>query len=326
MSMVTESKMQFDDATVHVRVTGDGPPVVLINGLGTHTAMWAVLERELSTCRVIEFDLPGAGQSEVPRRPWSMKQLARLTVAVMHECGVDRADMLGYSMGGMIAQQVAADSPDRVRRIVLAASTPGVGAVQGNIKALLNIVTPIRYLSSGAYEKTIGSLAGGRARYDKAWVAEQGKLRREHAPSWRGYFGQLASMKSWSALPMLAGIRHPVLVLAGDDDPLTPVVNAMMLSYLLPNGRLKVFPDEGHLMMLDSTSPALPAIREFLAADDLDAAPVWQTAKSVTAEELRTALAQPGFQLPPWSITNARMRRQWLGLDGSLAPTSAGDA
>jgi pimeloyl-ACP methyl ester carboxylesterase len=237
----------------------------------------------------------------------------------MDEFGVERAHVLGYSMGGIVAQQLAHDAPERVERLVLVATSPGVGAVQGDIKALLNIVTPLRYLSPRLYTKTIGSMAGGRARHDPAWAAEQGELRLTRPPSWRGYLGQLHSMRSWSGLPLLGDITHPTLVVAGDDDPLTPVVNGMMVAHLLRNGRLLVVPGEGHLMVLDADSRAHPAIRDFLSAKDLDRAPVWNEAAKVEAEDVEAALEGTSWQLPPWSVFNDRARQRWLQMRDSAA-------
>ena len=180
-------------------------------------------------------------------------------------------------MGGVVAQQLAHDAPERVERLVLLATTPGRGAFQGGLKARINIATPVRYLSPFLYAKTIGSLVGGRARHDAAWVAEQGLLRLQHMPSWRGYFSQLRSIVNWSAFEFLRDVPHATLILAGDDDPLIPVINGMILSYLLPNARLLVVRSEGHLMMMDQDSRTHPAIREFLTADDLETTGIWHS-------------------------------------------------
>ena len=312
--------IRLPDARVYVRERGSGPALLLINGLGAHTAMWEPLERTLSGFRIVEFDLPGAGESEVPWKPVSVTRLARLSTDLMDHFGIRRADVLGYSMGGIVAQQLAATEPDRVRRLVLVATTPGVGQMQGDLKALLNIMTPLRYMSRHAYARTIGSLVGGRARHDGNWIAEQGRVRLQHAPSWRGYLGQLASIATWSGLPLHAKIEAPVLVVTGDDDPLTPVVNAMLLTHMLPNARLLVCHDEGHLIVMDQESEAHPAIREFLTAPRLSRTKVWREASTVSAEELEIALFAAPFQLPPLSIFNQRARRRWL-TSAASAPT-----
>jgi len=318
-SIVTEGIISLGAGSVFARSVGDGPPVLLINGLSLHTATWGVLERNLEGHRIIEFDLPGAGQSDVPKWPVSIRSLARLTTSVLDHFQIERADVVGFSMGGIIAQQLAADAPERVRRLVLMATTPGVGGMQGDPKAMLSLAAPLRFFSPQAYAKSLGSLTGGRGRRDKVWIAEQTRLRMEYKPEWKGYFGQMASIAPWSGLPRLARVNHPTLVLAGDDDPLTPVVNGMMLAHLLPNGRLTVLSGEGHLMVMDADSMAHPAIREFLSAQSLDKAPVWQQAVTVSGAQLQAALATSGRQLPPWSIANARMRRRWLRPAGESA-------
>jgi pimeloyl-ACP methyl ester carboxylesterase len=297
---------------VHVRELGEGPPLLLINGLGANTSMWRPLERTLEGFRIVEFDLPGSGRSGVPWKPLSVGALARLATSVMDRLGIERADVLGYSMGGIVAQQLAADAPERVRRLVLVATSPGVGAMQGDLKAMLSFFSPLAFLSPERYAKTMGSLAGGRAGRDSAWMAEQGAASPDYAPSLRGYLGQMLTISVWSGLPLLSRIDHPVLVVAGDDDPLTPVANGMMLAHLLVDGRLLVLEGEGHLMLLDPDSPAHPAIHGFLAADRLDRALVWKAAAKVGAQDLERELAATGTQLPPWSIANALMRRRWL--------------
>lgn len=313
MTGAREATIRFPEARVHVREVGEGRPLLLINGLGAYTAMWGTLEeRALDGFRIIEFDLPGAGRSEAPWRPVSVPRLARLVNSVMDRFGMDRADILGYSMGGMVAQQLAADAPERVRRLVLVASTPGLGGMQGDLKAMLNIAVPLRYLSSRLYVRTMGAVAGGRARHDGAWIAEQAAMRLQRPPSWRGYLGQLLSIAPWTGLPLLPRIHHPVLVVTGDDDPLTPIVNGKLLAHLLPQGRLLVCEGEGHLMVLDAESRAHPAIRGFLTAEHLEQARVWNEASAVDPAELQRALAGAPLQVPPWNVVSGLLRRRWV--------------
>lgn len=305
----------FPDATVFVREVGAGAPLLLINGLGAHTGMWRAFEGAMPGYRLVEFDLPGAGQSPVPTKPVSIDRLARLATAVMDRYGLDRPDVLGYSMGGMVAQQLAATYPDRVRRLVLAATTPGVGSVQVQLKALVNIVTPIRYASPRLYARTIGSLVGGRARSDVAWVTEQAALRLEHRPTWRGYMSQMRSMGGWSSLPLLRTISQPTLVLAGSDDPLAPATNAKIIAHLVPDSRLLILEGEGHLLMVDDRSAAHAAVHEFLAAADVERSEVWRQGLDVDAGDVRAALAAAPRQLPPLSVLDTWARRRWLRLD-----------
>ena len=315
MSVTTGRMIRFPEGRVFVREVGEGAPLLLINGLGAHTAMWAQLEQALPGFRLVDCDRPGAGRSAVPWRPVSIRRLARLSAAVMEEFGIASGDVLGYSMGGVVAQQLAADHPERVRRMVLAATTPGVGAVLGDLRALANIITPARYLSPKLYARSVGSLVGGRARHDGAFVAEQSGMRFQHAPTWRGYLGQLQSMATWTGLPVLPRISHPTLLVFGGDDPLAPVVNGMIIAHLLPRGRLLVYPDEGHLLVMDPDSVCQADIRDFLTAEPLERSGAWARAAEVDSEQLRTALARVRRQVPPWSVANALARRRWLALD-----------
>ena len=310
-----EGTLRFRDVDVYVREIGSGPPVLLINGLGAHTSMWATVEQTLAGFRLLQFDLPGAGQSGVPGSSITIPDLAQLAIAVMDHFGVKRAHVIGYSMGGIVAQQLVHDAPRRVQRLVLVATSPGRGSFLGAALALINISTPMRYISARLYALTIGSLVGGRARHDSLWIADQGLLRLKHPPTWRGYLRQLQSIARWSGFPILGKISHDVLVIAGDDDPLVPVVNTMMLTHMLRKGRLLLLRNEGHLMAMDSESRLHPAIREFLGARDLKKAQVWHCATPVDVKELKIALAGVGLQALPWS-PGAGVRRRWL-LSGS---------
>jgi pimeloyl-ACP methyl ester carboxylesterase len=291
----------------------DGPPILLINGIGAHTRMWGLMERTLAGSRVISFDAPGAGRSSNPRGVVSVRTLAALAVEILDRSEVEKADAIGYSMGGIVLQQMLADYPSRVRRGVLIGTSPGIGAVYGRTLSLLNVSTPARFLSDRLYQRSVGGLVGGRARNDKQWVEEHLPVRLLHRPSLTGYSRQVASLATWSGLPLLGRIRHPVLVVAGDDDPLTPVANAKILVHLLPNARLQVMPGEGHLMPLDDTSPVPPMVREFLAAADHERSDAWLTGRQVDSADLRASLGRrPQLQPWPWGAVSTLQRRRWL--------------
>jgi pimeloyl-ACP methyl ester carboxylesterase len=298
---------------VLVRDVGSGRPILLVNGLGAHTAMWSTLESRLQGFRVISFDAPGAGRSPSPRLPMSLKRLARLATHVLDHFEVDRADVLGYSMGGMIVQQLCAEVPERVRRVVLVATSPGVGGFHGNIVAMLNLVVPARYLSPHLYRLTIGSMVGGRARNDPEWIGRHTALRMRYAPTIGGYMRQLAALTGWSSLPLLSTIPHPVLVIAGDDDPLTPILNSMLITNRIQNARLQILEGEGHLMLMDEDSLAHPTIRQFLAADKLDSQIAWRAARAIDNDTLRRALADPPkFQIQPYGLLGSMLRNRYL--------------
>jgi pimeloyl-ACP methyl ester carboxylesterase len=311
MSLAREGRVRLDGLWVHVRDVGEGPPVLLLNGVAADTGMWGRLEAALPGFRLISFDAPGAGRSAAPLVPVSIRRLARLAALVLDNAGVEPADVLGYSMGGIVAQQLAADAPERVRRVVLAGTTCGLGAIPGEPVAMLHLLVPARYLSPGIYARTLPGLVGGPARADRTIVADLQALRLGRV-SIRGYLGQMMSLSRWTGLPLLARIPHPTLVVSGDDDPLSPVANAVLLARLLPQARLRVAAGEGHLLFLSPTSPVMQPIREFLVAESLDDAPVWRDALVVTDDDLRAAMPKMRAQAQPWGVIGAVLRRRWL--------------
>ncbi len=311
-----EGLVRLDGLSIHVRDAGEGPPVLLLNGVAADTGMWARLEAALPGFRLISFDAPGSGRSPAPLIPVSVRRLARLAALVLDSVGVEQADVLGYSMGGIVAQELAAGTPERVRRVVLAGTTCGLGSIPGEPVAMLHLLVPARHLSPRIYARTFGGLVGGPARVDRTIVADLQALRLR--VSIRGYLGQMMSLSRWSGLPLLPRIPHPTLVVSGDDDPLSPVANALLLTRLLPQARLLMAPGEGHLLFLSPTSPVLQPIREFLAVESLHAAPVWQDALVVTADDLRAAMPKMRAQAQPWGVIGAVLRRRWLRTPAGL--------
>jgi poly(3-hydroxyoctanoate) depolymerase len=311
LSPAEEHTLRIGGLRLHVREVGEGRPVLLINGLGTHVDMWSPLEQALGGFRLIEFDAPGTGRSSTPPYPVTIPALAWLARRVLDRVGVRRADVLGYSMGGLVAQQLAASAPQRVRRLVLVGTSCGWGGVPGALGPMLNIATPLRYWSPAFYRRTIGGMVGGRARHDTEWVERHGRLRLRHPPSAEGYFGQVLTVSAWSGLPLLPRIRQPALVVTGDDDPLVPPANALLLASRLRDARVLVAPGEGHLLLMDTESAVLQPIAEFLAAAELAKAPVWRNAQVVSAGEAAAAIAAARRQAQPWGLVSAALRRTW---------------
>lgn len=294
--------------SLHVREVGEGPPLLLINGIGAHVAMWRPLEDALPGVRRISFDAPGTGRSPASRLPRTICALARLVTQLLDTLGLQRVDVLGYSFGGAVAQQVAADAPDRVRRLVLAATFPGWGGVPGSLGAMLALGSPLRYHSRHVYLRTAGIVGGGRARTDPDYVRDRWEERAERPPSLTGYTHQLWAVSAWSGLPRLNRIAAPTLVVLGDDDPVVPVSNALLMASRIPDARVLIAKGEGHFLLMDTESCALPAIGEFLSAPVLAEAPVWRDAHRPTDAEAADRLRADGMGAQPWGVVSAAVR------------------
>ena len=307
---VEERVLRVRGVALHVRDVGVGPPLLLINGLGAHTAMWAPVERQLPGLRLISYDAPGVGDSPAAVPPPSIPMMVDLLPGLLDQLGLDRVDVLGYSLGGTLAQHLAYRHPERVRRLVLAATTPGRGGVLGAWKSLTHAVNPLRYYSSDYYERSIGTLAGGQAQWDEEFRQRHGADRLSKRPRPLTYYTQIAALSAWSSLPWLDRISAPTLVLTGDDDPLVPPANSFLIASRLRRARLFVAPGEGHLMLFDDNSVTHAVIREFLSAESTAQSRSWREAMLVDRAAADAAIRARGREPLPWRFVNPVLRRR----------------
>jgi len=193
-----------------------------------------------------------------------LRGLAKLIDRMLTQLGYHGpVDVLGVSWGGGLAQQFARSHPARCRRLVLAATSPGFLMVPGSPLVLLKMFNPRRYGDSGYLMRIAPDLYGGEVRRNPQLMqAHSANLRKPH---WLGYLYQQMALWGWSSLPWLWRLPQPTLVMAGNDDPLVPLINARILAGLIPNAQLEVF-DDGHLFLMSNADKSARLIREFLAA------------------------------------------------------------
>ena len=244
---------------------GGGVPLLLVNGLGANLEMWAPLRRVLGGRRTIAFDAPGTGGSTTPPIPRSIPGLAALTVALTDALEVPEFDLLGFSFGGAIAQQIAHDHPERVHRLVLASTTCGWGATPGDPLAFLTLLARAPVALLPPIQQSLQALTGDDAGPDAFSTSDDAWRRRPPNPL--GYWWQLLAAAGWSSWLWLPKLRTPTLVLAGGHDRLAPPANARLLDRRLPDSTLTVFPEAGHFFLLaDDPTPVARVICEFLDA------------------------------------------------------------
>jgi poly(3-hydroxyoctanoate) depolymerase len=231
-ALTTHHQLTIGRHTIHAAVYGDGPPLLLNGGAFSAMGEWGPLLEHLPGYQVITYDPPGVGASPAPAWPMTMPALARVAAGVLDQLGIESAHVLGVSFGGAVAQQLAADHPHRVSRLVLASTSFGGLALPGHPAALLGLA----------------------ARADLAG------LTRIRATVFR-----MSALMGWTSAHWLHRITHPALILCGSDDQVTPLVNHRVIATLIPAARLHVIPGEGHMMLLDAPAAAGAAITRFLA-------------------------------------------------------------
>jgi poly(3-hydroxyalkanoate) depolymerase len=244
---------------------GDGPPLLVCNGIGTPLEALAPFTAALDPAiTVVRFDVPGTGGSPPTRLPYPVPWLAWLAAAMMTELGYGRFDVLGISWGGGLAQQLALSYPRRCRRLVLVATSTGSLMIPARPRVLLHLSSPRRHRDPAHAARIAGTIYGGALRRRPELAAPM--ARAYAAPvSQRGYLYQLLASAGWTSLPWLRLLRQPVLILAGDDDPIIPLANARLMAALLPAARLHVYPD-GHLGLLTRAAELAAVVSDFLLA------------------------------------------------------------
>jgi poly(3-hydroxyoctanoate) depolymerase len=253
------------EVRLRTSVRGTGRPLLLVTGLGASLDLAAPFEEELCARgrQVISFDAPGVGGSTAYRWPRRLPGIAETVVGLLDRLGHGQVDVLGVSLGGAVAQQLARSAPHRLRRLVLAATMPGLGGLPGSPHVLMSLATPRRYRDPEHYRRIAGRIYGGGARTDPAGLVDDA-LGRFRPPSTWGYAGQLYAITGWSSLPWLHTLPHPTLVLAGDDDPIVPVVNGHLMAWRIPAARLHVVRGGGHLFVLERPTEIADLVISFL--------------------------------------------------------------
>jgi poly(3-hydroxyalkanoate) depolymerase len=255
--------VHVDGLELRVAVEGEGPPLLLINGIGANIEMWAPFVAQLTGRQVILFDAPGTGQSSRTRQPVRMRRLSRVVTGLLDTLGYERVDVLGYSFGGALAQQVAHQSPERVRRLVLAGTMCGIG-VPANPLVLALMATPLRYHSRTHLERIAPRIYGGRSRTEPEVLRHHLEARLERPPTMLGYQWQLYALAGWSSALWLHRLEQPTLVLHGEKDPIVPLVNSRLMARRIPGSQLVVVPKAGHLFLIDQPEEPASVVMDFL--------------------------------------------------------------
>ena len=240
-------------------------PLLLINGIGASIELLEPFSREVDPAvDVIMFDPPGVGGSAPPPRPYRFTGLTRLIGRILTALGHPRADVLGISWGGGVAQHFAAFRGTQCRRLVLVSTATGALMVPARPSVLARMVTPRRYLDREYLLSVAGDLYGGSARAEPERVTAAMHADNRVGPP-HGYLLQLAAGAGWTSLPFLPVIRQRTLILAGDDDPIIPLANARIMHRLIPDSRLHIYRG-GHLGLVTEATELAPLVNDFLAA------------------------------------------------------------
>lgn len=246
-------------------VEGDGQPLLLVHGLGYDSAGWGPLLpllRERFT--VVRFDNRGTGESEASRLPFTVRSLARDAAAVLAAAELDRAHVLGISLGGLVAQELAASSPQLVGRLVLAGTTPGGPRSFGPPKPLLRLFAQAPTLPRDELLRRLVVNALGPGAPPEL-VGEIFDYRRAAAPRLSPWLAQAAAGAWFGVTGRSSAIGAPTLVVHGSADNVVDPRNGRLLADGIPGARFVAFVDAGHLLYWEQPQRFASVVGGFLA-------------------------------------------------------------
>jgi 3-oxoadipate enol-lactonase len=273
-SSESEGFVTVGDIRMYYEIHGEGGPLLMIMGLGGHILDWeCVLPEKLAEGRqVIVFDNRGAGRSDQPAGPYGIAEMANDTVGLLDALGVERADVFGVSMGGMIAQEIAVRHPERIDRLILGATSPGGDAqvlappeVQAYLEPRLDLTLHEALWWSAP--------AGFPQEFIDAHpdiVERKVQANMVYPSSLEAYRAQLDAYRAFNIGDRISEISSPTLVLAGDSDILIPPENGWILADAIPEAEFRTIEGEGHLFWISHPNETFSAVAEFLEGAGLE--------------------------------------------------------
>jgi 3-oxoadipate enol-lactonase len=259
--------VKANDINIYYEVHGQGEPLLMIQGYGRYSGHWTTLIPPFSKeYRVIIFDNRGTGRTDKPETPYTMAMMAADAKGVLDAVGVDKANILGVSMGGMIAQEFALDYPDRVINLVLGCtSCGGAKSVAPPPETTAFLFDPERMkLSEEQRARETAPFLWTKGFIEKhpeavdTYVAITLKF---PTPP-HGLTGQAQAIAGNNTYERLPQIKAPTLVIAGDADRLVPHENSKIIASRIPGAELVIIPNAGH--GFTEAPEATTAILDFL--------------------------------------------------------------
>jgi pimeloyl-ACP methyl ester carboxylesterase len=242
---------------------GSGAPLLLIHGLGYARWGWEPVLPDLAErFDVILFDNRGIGESDSPPGPYTAREMAEDAVQVLDEAGVERAHVIGASLGGMIAQCLAVAHPERVERLVLCCTTPGGEDAVPMPEVTTRLFAEAAELDPAvALRRFVENALGSTP--PEGLVDELFARRVASPPDPEGWQSQAAAGLTFQGVE-LERIGAPTLVLHGTEDNVVDRRNADLLAERIPDARARLLPGTGHMFFWEQPGESVRLIAEFL--------------------------------------------------------------
>jgi pimeloyl-ACP methyl ester carboxylesterase len=260
---------RINGVNIAYRVEGEGPPLVLVMGYRLNSTAWpaSFIEQLARRFTVITLDNRGTGQSDKPVEGYAIDNMARDVAGLLDELKISRAHILGYSMGGAIAQEFVRQFPDRVAGLLLCATTCGGPRAIYAPASVMRVMRELDGLKPEEIARQIWKVTYAPGYLEKHRELAEDQMRREIAAPTPLHAAdlQFQALAEFDCSGTLPNIKAPTLVLTGDLDQLVAPQNSRIIAGLIPGASLIIIPGCGHRVLWEATDECVAFISDFLA-------------------------------------------------------------
>ena len=255
------------DGNIFYQSFGTGEPLILIPGFASGAWSWFRLLKDLSEdFRVITFDPRGIGKSKNNSTNLPLKIFVEDVSAILDDLKIEKANVLGTSFGGFVAQEFALKFPERLNKLILACTTAGGKAHVAPSAEILQSFAPNPNMTIGERIRKFIRPAFTK-NFNENFPEEVEKvcvLRETNAVAEEIYFAQLQAAFLFDTNERLSEIKNKTLVITGNQDAVVPMQNSLNLAKKLPNADLRIIKNAGHLIFIENSEEFNSIIREWL--------------------------------------------------------------
>lgn len=266
-------KVNVNEVNINYKVHGEGEPLVLIMGFAAPRWAWFFQTRAFRKYyKVITFDNRGVGKTDKPSEPYTIKTMADDTIGLMNYLGIDKAHILGYSMGGIIAQELIINYPERVKKLILSSTLPTIRQITSEMREALSLGEDFSFSEEDIKRVDIRkalsvlvALGFNRRLYRMILVPI--------APIYvrlvglKGLMGQIEAIAGCNTLERLHTIQAPTSVIVGTGDKAAPPRSSEVIASRIPNAKLVKVEGGSHGYIWEMPGRFNKAVLDFLRAN-----------------------------------------------------------
>jgi pimeloyl-ACP methyl ester carboxylesterase len=258
------------DINMEYHAEGNGPPLLMIMGFSGQASSWS--ERFVELLRphfqVIRFSNRGTGLTDRPQVQYTVPMMADDAAGLLREMGIGKAHVLGISMGGMIAQELALNHSERVQGLVLGCTTPGRSRGVQASQEVMALMMPVPGLSlEDQFRKAWPAIVTqGFVEGEREFLEEMLRIGLENMTPMDTLMRQAVSIQAFDAYERLPQIQAPTLIIHGNKDRLIPPQNGDILRERIPGSTLRILPGAAHMFFWEKPAESAEVIVEFLSS------------------------------------------------------------